>query len=241
MPQVHRFYIPPGSTQPDEIRLPTHEAHHALRVVRVREGDPVELFDGQGAVLTGNVARTSRREVVIATRDVRTVAPPSPALVLVQAWLVRERLIEELLRYGTVLGVSRFRFFRAERSEKQPRLNEKWQRTAIECCKQCGRNRLPEFEVVDTLENALGGAAGDVLIADMRNPPVPLANAVSGGDATVLVGPEGDFTGAERALAQRLGAKPISMGATIFRAEMAATVLLSLVRHHQGALGPKAD
>ncbi len=218
--------------------MPAQEAHHALHVVRVREGDPVELFDGQGAVVTGVVTRTTRRDVVVGVNGMRNESSPSPGLVLVQAWLLRERLVEELIRYGTVLGVSRFRFFRAEHSEKQPRLSDKWQRTAIECCKQCGRNRLPEFEVVDTLENALIGLVGDLLVADMHSRPIPLAQAVSGGDAALLVGPEGDFTRAELEFALQRGAQPVSLGGTTFRAEVAATLLMSLVRYHQGGLGP---
>jgi 16S rRNA (uracil1498-N3)-methyltransferase len=70
----------------------------------------------------------------------------------------------------------------------------------------------------------------------MDRTPVPLARACTGGDAVMLIGPEGDFTPAEVDAAVALGAHPVSLGATTFRAEFAAIVAATLVRYHQGGL-----
>jgi len=240
MPHLHRFHIAPDTPGGGEIALPPEEAHHAIKVVRLREGDLVSLFDGQGREWTGAVARLGRREVVISIREERREPRPGPRLTLAQAWLHQEKALELLVRTGTELGVDRFLFFRAARSERPPRLNPKWMRLAVESCKQCGRLWLPEFAVAETLAGVLRDARGDLLVAAVDAEPVPLAQALSGGDTTLLIGPEGDFTPEEVRAALGAGARPISLGATTFRSEIAAIVATALVQHHLGRLGPSS-
>jgi 16S rRNA (uracil1498-N3)-methyltransferase len=236
---LHRFYITKAPADGAEAVLEAEEAHHALHVVRLRPGEPVALFDGHGREWLGRVARHTRREVYVSIESMRETPPPAPALTLAQAWLLRDKAIEFLILHGVELGVARFCFFRAERSERSPKTSDKWTRAAIEACKQCGRLWLPEFTVADNLEAALAGATGDRLIAAMDRTPVPLARACTGGDAVMLIGPEGDFTPAEVDAAVALGAHPVSLGATTFRAEFAAIVAATLVRYHQGGLSER--
>lgn len=240
MPHLHRFHIAPDTPGGGEIALPPEEAHHAIKVVRLREGDRVILFDGRGREWTGAVARLDRREVVISVVEERRAPRPAPALTLAQAWLHQEKAIELLVRTGTELGVDRFLFFRAARSERPPRLNPKWTRLAVESCKQCGRLWLPEFAVAETLADVLRHARGDLLIAAMDADPVPLAQALSGGDTTLLIGPEGDFTPEEVCAVLDSGARPISLGVTTFRSEIAAIVAAALVQYHFGRLGSRS-
>jgi 16S rRNA (uracil1498-N3)-methyltransferase len=129
-------------------------------------------------------------------------------------------------------------FFPAERSEHPPRISEKWRRWAIESCKQCGRLWLPEFSLAPGLEAALAGTWSALLIATADEAPVPLRSAVQGDCVALIVGPEGDFTPAERSLALACQAHPISLGAATFRAEVAATLAAALIRYEFGALGP---
>jgi 16S rRNA (uracil1498-N3)-methyltransferase len=218
--------------------LPEEEAHHALRVARLREGDPVLLFDGAGREFDARLTRVSKREAWVQIEGARRVPEPMPRMQLIQAWLHRDKCIEEIILRGTELGVARFVFFRAGHSEKAPKVQDKWRRIAVESCKQCGRLWLPEFEVADDLAAALNGVEGRILIAAMDRPPVSLREAVgSGEDLALVVGPEGDFTAAEMDLALARGAYPISLGTTVFRAEVAATLFATIVAYELGRLG----
>ena len=238
MPHLHRFHIPSEPRPAGEVQLPPEEAHHALRVLRVREGEVAALFDGSGSEWTGRVARLTKRDVWVAVEGERTEEAPSPPLALAQAWLQREKAIEEIIRRGTALGVNRFRFFRAARSERAPKINPKWERLAIETCKQCGRLWLPKFDILPDLDAVLAETTGDTLMATASRDPIPLAEALTGGEVTVLVGPEGDFTDDEVARALTKGAQPISLGATTFRSEEAAMIAATLIRYELGGLGP---
>lgn len=239
MKHAHRFHVTAVPAVGQPYRLTGDDAHHAAKVLRVRAGEPVALFDGAGQEWEGAVLDVERNAVSVSITALIQQPPPAPALTLALAWLHRDKAIEDLVRRGTELGVNRFVFFRAARSQKPPKFSEKWPRIAVECCKQSGQLWLPAFEVVDDLDEVLSTATGDLLLATLDAAPRPLSAALSGKPITLLVGPEGDFTAEETAAALAAGAAPLSLGETVFRAEVAAEIALTLIRYETGALGPR--
>ncbi|MCC6489984.1 MAG: 16S rRNA (uracil(1498)-N(3))-methyltransferase [Candidatus Hydrogenedentes bacterium] len=238
MPHIHRFFARPDELDKGTITLRDEEAHHALHVTRVRQGDTVVAFDGRGQSWQGEVVSTTRHEVVVRVQEERTAPPPATRVTLLQAWLHREKPVEELIRRGTELGVSRFVFFPSAHSERKPQITAKWARWAVESCKQCGRLWLPELWVVADLGAALKEAQGPTIVATRDAPPRPLRSALHGAAATLLVGPEGDFEAAEIRQALEAGAVPISLGEAVYRSEVAATLAISLIQYELGKLGP---
>lgn len=219
------------------VALSQEEAHHALKVVRVREGDRVALFDGQGREGLGVAHCEGRKSVTVEVDELRMVDAWSPKLTLAVAWLHKEKAVEYIIRHGTEVGVSRIVFFRGAHSERAPKESHKWARWAIETCKQCGRLDLPELMVMDDLAAVLDGCEGRVLLADMENAAKPLAEVVDG-PLTVFFGPEGDFSAQERETLLGAGGVSVSLGEHTFRSEVAAVLLSGLVRAQQGFLGP---
>jgi len=241
MTHVHRFYIVPETPGTEEVVLRDAEAHHALHVVRVQRGDDVVLFDGAGREIRGVVRRAARHEVIVGTREERRLPWPAKGVTILQGWLHRREGIEYLVRRGTELGVRGFVFFRAVRSEREPRLDSKWRRIAIEACKQCGRLWLPSFARTDALAEALDHVEGGVLVLTRDLEPAPLEDAVQGDAMSVLAGPEGDFAREELELAQERGATPVSLGLATYRSEVAAALAAGLVLYEMGELGPRAS
>lgn len=237
---MHRFYHPDTLPDSGDITLSRDESHHAMRVVRARQGDAVALFDGCGTVAQGTISALSRNEVVVTVSAAHFVARPAPALTLAQAWLHRDKIVDEIVRQGTVLGVAEFLFFRGVHSEKKPKLSDKWERIAVEACKQCGRSWLPRFTVLANLSEVVAQVEGQCLVvARMEGPHVPLAQAATGAAVTYVVGPEGDFSEGELVDLEGAGALPVSLGDCTYRAEMAAQVGVTLIQHHLGFVGPK--
>lgn len=240
MAHLHRFYHPDTLPDSGDITLSREESHHAMRVVRARQGDAVALFDGCGTVAQGTISALNRNEVVVTVASSNYVDRPAPALTLAQAWLHRDKIVDEIVRQGTVLGVAEFLFFRGAHSEKKPKHSEKWERLAIEACKQCGRTWLPRFTVVEDLSEVVAHGAGQCLVvARMEGPHVSLAQAASGSPITYVVGPEGDFSDEELVALDSAHALPVSLGDCTYRAEMAAQVGVTLIQHHLGFVGPK--
>lgn len=238
MSHVHRFHVPELDFGAGEAILDGEEAHHALKVVRLRVGEPVALFDGRGGESRGRVAGLGKRHVTIEVIESRRLEAARRQVTLLQAWLKRDKPIEEVIRHGTALGVSHFAFFRADRSERAPSPDEKWRRIAVETCKQSGRLWVPDFTVKMDLGEVLQSPCESLLIAAMEGQSVPLTDAVGQGHVAILIGPEGDFSAEELALADSHGARAISLGTTTLRSELAAVVACTLVQYELGALGP---
>jgi len=243
MPHLHRFQIPPQCPTQAEIPLEGAELHHALNVLRLREGENVALFDGAGRELLGHVCRRDKRSIWIAVDEERQHAATNPHITLAQAWLHNDKAVHWLVKHGTEIGIQRFLFFRAERSLKAPRTNDKLERVMVEACKQCGRAWLPKIETVAGLEEAISGDYDARWVGALEEQPVAFRGSDTAGRVLLLIGPEGDFTADEMRLAIASGAKPFSLGETVYRGEVAAVLAATLIQYENGKLGalPRND
>ncbi len=220
--------------------LPDEEAHHALSVARLRDGDRVAVFDGQGAEARGPLFRQGKRQARVLVEEVRREAPPAVSLVLAPAWLHRDKPMEEIIRRGTELGVSVFAFWRAARSQRPVSSEEKWQRLAVESCKQSGRLYLPRFALFDDLSSALDSFGGCVLVADINADSPELVLPPSAlKSCALIIGPEGDFVPEERDALHHHAAVPVSLGKNVLRTEAASVAAAILVLNALGGLGTR--
>jgi 16S rRNA (uracil1498-N3)-methyltransferase len=153
--------------------------------------------------------------------------------------------MEFIIEKATELGAAAIAPLLSERTvvrgteEDHVRKQHKWQRVAIEACKQCGQNWLPKVEVPRSPRVFLE-AAGQFdlrLIASLQADAQPLKRVIEEfGSARptsvlILIGPEGDFTPAEMSLAKSHGCRPITLGPIILRTETAALYCLSVLNH----------
>lgn len=225
---AERFYLN-LPLAPGPVELSGAEAHHLAQVCRLRPGDPVTLFNGDGHEYPGRVRIAARRSVLV---DVESVQTPQRELAFglhIAAPLPKGDRLQFLIEKLTELGVSVFTPLLCERSVIEPREGklEKLERYVIEACKQCGRNvilridpptrwpdlvrRRCEFEQACVAHPCSGNRA-------------PLAPR-PGQHYCFAVGPEGGFTGDEVALAVAAGWQPFDLGPRILRIETAALVL----------------
>jgi 16S rRNA (uracil1498-N3)-methyltransferase len=240
MPHCHRFHVATDTPEVGTVFLGEAESHHALRVVRLKPGEAVELFDGAGRVWLGAYEQVGKREAAVQVERSWVEAAPTPRLTLLQASLHRDAAIEELIRRGTEIGVTRFLFFRAARSEHATKLGAKLEKVAIETCKQCGRNWLPEIGVADDPLALVRDNPDGAYIAAMAGEPMEIGACKVNPDSLLLVGPEGDFTDDELTQFIEAGATPITLGAYTYRAEVAAVLGATLLLQQAGAFRIKA-
>lgn len=240
---MHRFYLPPSQISGDRLHLADREAHHAIHVLRLKPGETVEALNGEGERFICEVQSASRKEVALAIRERHKAPPRHFEIVLLQA-IVKGRTMETIIQKATELGVARIVPLQTERvvsqldEEGAQNKQSKWQIIAIEAIKQCGSPWLPRIDAPITpaafIEHPekfdlslVGSLEGDGRpirhwFAATGTPP----HAVS-----VWIGPEGDFTGAELNLIRSAGAKPITLGDLVLRADTAAIYSLSVIRH----------
>lgn len=207
---------------------------HLATVMRVRPGDPVLLFNGDGREWSGTVDEAAKNRVRIKV-DVVVRMEPLPAVQLqVYAGLVRAQRFEQLIEKCVEAGADVIRPLVTEYGGRGDSPSEartaRWERIGVEAAEQSGRLRLTVVGQAIPLVEAVG-QRGPFVIADGGGRSLSELQALlpAQGPLTVLVGPEGGFSPDELARADRAGALRLRLGPHIMRTEtaaIAATVLL---------------
>ena len=245
---MRRVLVSPRAIQCGRITVTDpSQLHHLLHVLRVRVGDALECFDGQGRNYAGQVIRRRPRELVVKINAYATEPRRLLQVILAQSLIKLDRF-EWLVQKATELGVDRIVPLVTARTIVRPsagsseRRLERWRRIIRESAMQCGRRRLPVIEPPQPFECALAGEPEGrcTIMPTLVGKPVPLAEGLSGvrgaASAMLLIGPEGDFTPEEAAQAARRGAVLVSLGPLTLRSETAALAALAVLQHTVGAL-----
>ncbi len=214
---------------PGRVELTGPEAHHLATVCRIRPGDAVCLFNGDGKEYAAVVAEVSKRTVTVEVEAEASPQRERAFRVEVAAPLPKGDRAQFLLEKLTELGVTSFVPLQTARSVVQPRETklDKLQRHVIEASKQCGRNVLLRVQPLQTW--------GDYVRSEelppariVAHPGVTETPARASADVALAVGPEGGFTEEEIALAKASGWQPMGLGPRILRVETAAMVMAIL-------------
>ena len=252
-----RFFAP--RLDGDLIHLDESEVRHALTSLRLSAGDPVEIFDGVGGVARGRLqadagaagrpkksART-RGTVIVSIETREQHSTPAPRLTLITAACKGDRL-HWLIEKCTELGVNEIvlAIFRRSVVNVGEHHLGKLRRAAIEACKQCGRNFLPQISSGASLESliepalssparsATSGASsltrigpGVRLVVAHPDEAAPslarwLAQERSPISLAAIIGPEGGLAPEELAKLDAAGATRVCLGEHILRVETAA-------------------
>ncbi|OZI26523.1 16S rRNA (uracil(1498)-N(3))-methyltransferase [Bordetella genomosp. 9] len=229
-----RFYCSFALAPHARIELPDAIAHHAARVLRLRDGDTAVLFDGTGGEYPATLAINGKSvHAELGAHDTRE-AELAGTITLVQGLPSGDKM-DWIVEKAVELGVQRLVPVAAQRSvlqlngERQDKRLAHWRRIATAASEQCGRNRLMRIEPVTPLARWLEtAAAGPRLLCHPDNGS-PLKTALRDiGDArsiALLVGPEGGWSDAERDAARAAGVDVVSFGPRVLRTETAGLAL----------------
>lgn len=222
----------------DTIALDPEQSRHALGSLRLRGGDAVELFDGRGTVanceMTSAESGGKKRSATVRVLSRQQSPQPTHSLTLFVAGAKGPRLTT-LVEKCTELGIGALCFTEWQRSVVHVSENglAKLHKTAIEACKQCGRNWLPRLVAGQTIDDFLA-FDGQRLIAhpDAAAPPLDEFATISV-DTLLAIGPEGGLTDDEVVKMQAAGAVPVRLGQHILRVETAALAAAAIFTTRQ--------
>jgi len=234
---MHRFFCQPLEMQlhapgPRTTRLAEEEAHHARKVLRLKVGDAVELFDGRGGVGEG-VIQAWDQGATIAVQQWTSVAPPRPVLTIAAA-IPKGPRADDMVNQLSQLSVDRLIPLLAERSVVDPRPAkvERFARAAVESAKQCGRAWLMRVEPPTPFDRVLAGEYDVRLMARPGGGSTDLGTQLRAASSVlVLIGPEGGWSDAEIAQSERAGCLPWSLGPHVLRIETAACAAAAVIRY----------
>ncbi|MEX2213270.1 MAG: RsmE family RNA methyltransferase [Phycisphaeraceae bacterium] len=215
------------------VALSAEESHHAVRVLRLKAGDWVELLDGSGRVAEGTIEQAGRK-VTVRVASMRTEQALKPRLdvaVAIPKGPRADAMVEQLSQ----LGVDRLIPLRTTRSIVDPRDNklERFSRAAMESAKQCGRAHMMRVEPTADFGPSLLSLDHDLRLfastadADDKSVDERLRETCR---VLVLIGPEGGWTVDEADAAKNAGCVPWRLGPHVMRIETAAVAAAAIVR-----------
>ncbi|HEX5459800.1 MAG TPA: 16S rRNA (uracil(1498)-N(3))-methyltransferase [Steroidobacteraceae bacterium] len=219
-------------------------ANHIARVLRLRPGDPLILFDGRGGEYAARVEEFRKSAVIVAVGDRSAVERESALPITLAQGVSRGERMDWVVQKATELGVTRIIPVLTERSvvkldaKQAQRKRLHWQGIAIAACEQSGRDRIPGVDAPLTMAELLGeadGGATGVLLSPAGNLRVADLPR-SGKGIVVLIGPEGGLAEAEQRAAVAAGFVAVRLGPRVLRTETAAVAALTLLQHQFGDL-----
>lgn len=233
-----RFFIDAPLASDTRIELPPRIAHHALRVLRLRDGESITLFNGLGGEFAGRLAVDGPRTLA-AIQTFDAVERESPlSITLVQSWIATDKL-DWVVEKSVELGVHSIVLAPAQRSvvrladDRLSRRLERLRELIVASCAQCGRNRIPRIEATSTFTAALQAGLSDGAIGVLLEPngDRPFSEAgLNNRRFALAVGPEGGFDDDELALARQLSYRAHRIGPRVLRTETAGLAALAALQ-----------
>jgi 16S rRNA (uracil1498-N3)-methyltransferase len=242
--RLHRLHIDNEITTGASISLPAERVNYLVKVLRLKPGSELLVFNGQGGEYQATLIEAGKRSAVIKIGTFIDREAESPLdIVLLQAISKGERM-DYTIQKAVELGVHRIVPVFSQRSvvqlkgERLTRKQSHWQQIAVSACEQCGRNRVPAIEIPQTLTQVLEFHNRDSpgLILDPESGRGIEQLPDQGTSISLLIGPEGGLSAEEVDLARRSGFTGIRLGPRILRTETAAVTAISILQVRWGDL-----
>lgn len=237
--RIPRFYLPLPLQIGSAVLLSGAVFSHAVRVLRLRPGALLTLFNGEGSAFTATLTHIGKREAQAQVTAALPSETESPLRITLAQGISRGEKMDYTLQKAVELGVFAIQPLFSERSgvilhdERLEQKTQHWRGVVIGACEQCGRNQLPELREPMTLANWLSAQSES---APLRLLLDPLAERglrglePPSGSVTLLVGPEGGLSSEEIVQALKIGFASIRLGPRILRTETAGLAAMAAMQ-----------
>ncbi|RTE67199.1 16S rRNA (uracil(1498)-N(3))-methyltransferase [Amphritea opalescens] len=241
--RIPRFYEPQAIIEGQPLSLSDSVVQHVSRALRMRPGDTLILFNGDGCEYTAELTEVAKRSASV--QITQTVKPQrvSPLTITLGQSISRGERMDYAVQKATELGMNRMVPLFTERCEvrlnndRQDKRRQHWQQVAVSACEQSLRCDLPEIGEPQSLNDWLDNVEADLKLVLHHHTEQPLGDFAKPDSIALLIGPEGGLSEAEVELALAKGFKPVAFGPRVFRTETAPVAALSVLQYLWGDLG----
>ncbi len=234
-----RFYFPSINKLRPELVGDAHT--HAAYALRIRAGDSITVFDGLGHDYTCKVKEIKKDKTLLEILDMSENAGESIISVTLYLSVIKQDRFELAVQKATELGVKKIVPVYSAFTQRNFSLNyDRLNRIAISACEQCGRSVVPIIEQALDFDELLDRTKNTQMIFPWEREYNGTIRATLDKDKTdisVFIGPEGGITEDEKNKLAAVGAKSVTLGKRILRAETAAIAALSVIYYEMGEWG----
>lgn len=241
--RLTRVFVPGPLASGTRLTIAGSAANHITRVLRLRSGDPLTVFDGSGGEFSARLAEFRKDTVLVSVAEHHAVERESPLSLTLLQGVSRGERMDWVIQKATELGATRIvpvltsrSVVRLDETQAQRKLQH-WRGIAIAACEQCGRNRIPEVPAPRDFLAALAPepAVTRLLLSPAGERRIEALEGIGAG-ISVLIGPEGGLEDAEQEAALAAGFTAVRLGPRVLRTETAAVAALTIIQSHFGDL-----
>ena len=231
---MYRFYCPDIA---DTLTLGEEDSKHCVKVLRMAEGDTIEVVDGNGTLYTCRIAMAHPKRCAVEVVDsVKQLPHWGCRITLAIAPTKNLDRIEWLVEKCVEMGIDRIIPLRCHNSERTVLKTERLKKIMVSAMKQSLKATLPQLDEMTPIEQVIGQAGSGICCIAYCDALLPREERLSlataykpGQDVTVLIGPEGDFSPDEVAMAREAGFVPVTLGESRLRTETAGLMAVAWI------------
>jgi len=240
--RIPRFYCPELTPDLDVLPLSDAAHRHAVQVLRLKQGDHLAVFDGQGLEYQAVLEQISKRQSTIKLLEQVVDNKESPLKITLLQSISRGERMDYALQKAVELGVTRIIPVITERCNVQlsnGRADKRWAHwrgVMISACEQSGRSVLPELEQVTSLDEVLNNSSlqGKIVLEPLAENSFSSLGTMT--EVSLLIGPEGGFSEQELVQIQAAAFQSVQFGPRILRTETATAASLAVIQTLWGDL-----
>jgi len=255
-----RIFLPPDKLTSDKVVIDDENARYLSIVLRTRPGEIITIFDGSGQRYICKIVQIQKKEVIVEQIKKEACPAESPVAITLAQGLPKSGKMDLIVQKSTELGVGKIIPLITERSQvRHTQKTERWRKIALSASQQSGRTKVPVITDPVNLEDYLSnqmtppakgyiedvkgitlGQEARIILSEeygQRNLKQILTALKDVRDISLLIGPEGGFSGAEVVAAVKHGFLEASLGPRILRTETAPITAISIIQYELGDIG----
>lgn len=242
---MRKFFVSPEDIKNNKVNIPQEEARHISTVLRLEPGEEILLYDGSGREYSARLLETGKSCTAEILEERWSQSEPAAQITLFQGVPKGEKM-DWIVQKCAELGIVRIVPVLTERTvvrleEKEGRKKqERWQKIALEACKQCGRARVPAVEAPVSFKKALDMLREHpyklVAYEEERTGALEAFLPKAAEKLAYFIGPEGGISPAEHEALTQAGAASVTLGRRILRAETAAVAMGAILLYYLGEM-----
>ncbi|MDP5029317.1 MAG: 16S rRNA (uracil(1498)-N(3))-methyltransferase [Paraglaciecola sp.] len=241
--RISRIFHPDLLSVDEHVTLGDDATNHLANVLRAKVGQPLILFNGDGAEYSAHVVDITKRKVIVCIDTKLSLSVESPLKLHLGQGISRGDRMDWVIQKAVELGVSEISPLITERcgvklsAERWLKKHEQWQKLIISACEQCGRNTLPTLHTPIDFHQWISQSTEQLRLtlhpraeSTFRHIRLPVSGV------RLLIGPEGGFSDQEIYQTEQSGFHTIQMGPRVLRTETAAIAAIAALQAIHGDL-----
>ncbi len=235
-----RIYSPQPLVEGQSVQLDEAAARHVGLVLRMKAGQPLTLFNGEGGCFSATIEESSKRSVTVSLDTFHPDEKESPLKVHLAQSISKGDRMEYAIQKATELGITEITPIYTEhgdvrlKGDRAAKKQQHWQQVAISACEQCQRNRVPVVHAPVGLQEWLGSVEADLKLVLHHRTERQLSGYDQPETVALLIGPEGGLSAPEIVQAENSGFHPLALGPRVLRTETAPVVAMSVLQYLWG-------